>query len=178
MNVSARRLWVLALLILSMRKVRLTMVRVRGASMMPTLCDGDRVLAVRLGEWRFLRPPLGAVVVFPSPFPRLPGQAGEPDLLIKRVGHVRRHVGGDGAGVSRCLFLYGDARESSSSAQFGLVPFKDVLGVALLRLTDAGVSAVPRRHCAIVAAESFDDLSSTEGPLSAHHALSQPNSRR
>ena len=109
-------------------------VRVRGASMAPTLHPGDRVL-VAVGR----APKVGQVVVFRPP----PTLAVGEDWLIKRVVAgagdavpiaVRHKVNQDFV-PDGCLVVLGDNDESCDSRRFGYVRSSDVLGsvVRLLR---------------------------------------------
>lgn len=84
---------------------------VRGRSMLPTLCDGDRLLV------SYGRPPVvGDLIVV-----RLPGRAG---LAVKRL----LRAGPDGWWVER-----DNPREGVDSWLVGAVPDGDLVGVVVLR---------------------------------------------
>jgi signal peptidase I len=130
--------------------------RVEGGSMEPTLRDGDRLLAVRPGPWRPLRP--GAIVVG-----RVPAHAGGDGsaLFVKRLlalpGQVARvpldrlaagrPVGPYAATIDGTdatwpvpaghVFVKGDAPDSADSASWGPVPRGDLVGVVVMRLLRA-----------------------------------------
>jgi nickel-type superoxide dismutase maturation protease len=92
--------------------LRLTRVRVAGPSMLPTLAEGERLLARRVRRLR-----TGDLVVCRSPL--------EPDrLLVKRVAGIEGRqirVQGDNAGAS------------TDSRAFGPIDRREVLGVACYR---------------------------------------------
>ena len=87
-------------------------VEVKGDSMVPTLHDGDRLLALRLG-----RPHRGDLVVLSDP--RQPSR-----LVVKRVVSVHGHM----------LSVAGDNPEhSTDSRTYGPVPVHSVLGRVVRR---------------------------------------------
>lgn len=91
-------------------------VRVQGASMLPTYADGDRLLAMRRPLLRRVSP--GDVVVV-----RASNPSGLPELLVKRVERVEPgdHNGGR-------VFVAGDNPPSYDSLVFGPVPLSHVVG--------------------------------------------------
>ncbi|OZM82417.1 signal peptidase I [Pseudonocardia sp. MH-G8] len=133
----------------------LRIIRVQGDSMVPALHDGDRLLAVRPGPWRPLRP--GVIVVG-----RVPAVAGGDGsaLFIKRVlalpGEIARVPLDRLSAVQRSndyrfgatidgpdatwpvpaghVFVKGDARDSADSVSWGAIPRGDLVGVVVARL--------------------------------------------
>ncbi|MDE1173183.1 MAG: S24/S26 family peptidase [Parvibaculaceae bacterium] len=101
------------------------LIRVRGRSMEPTLCDGDHVLVRRPGRWRPARP--GDVVCI-----RREGEA----QLIKRLG--RRTPGGG-------FHLSGDGAVSAPSVDLGTVGREQIVARAILRISDRGVHFIRSR---------------------------------
>lgn len=100
-------------------RLTLLVVRVDGASMLPTFHPGDAVLTVR----RFVRPTVrrGDVVVC-----RLPkGIPGPDSYLVKRVLQVE-----DGR-----VFVGGDGDRSYDSRTFGPIPLDHVVGHVVARLS-------------------------------------------
>ncbi len=99
-----------------------TLMRVVGRSMAPTLCDGDVVVVRQL---RSSPLKLGHIVVFRHPDTRVQ----EP--VIKRIAASQI------ADVGNAMFLYlvGDnPAESQDSRHFGAVPVSAVSSVVLFRL--------------------------------------------
>lgn len=88
------------------------LVTVRGNSMSPTLRDGDRVLVRRSRRIR-----AGQVVVFAT----VRHQRSDPPCLVKRVTEVE----GEQFAVA------GDNPRSLGSAQLGVIPRADLLGVVV-----------------------------------------------
>ncbi|GIG65140.1 S26 family signal peptidase [Phytomonospora endophytica] len=122
---------VLAVVLLVLARSRLRLIEVDGVSMMPTLNDGQRILA-----WVGRSPRLGDVVVF-AMVPR--GLPGDPPWMIKRVlalpgdpvpAGLRAVVGGDVLVPEGSMLVLGDNPRSSDSRGFGYVSLTSVLGVA------------------------------------------------
>jgi nickel-type superoxide dismutase maturation protease len=96
-------------------------VEVTGDSMVPTLAPGDRLLVLRLGHRKFLRP--GSLVTVAAP----PG-AGRPAEMVKRV------VDGGGSTVA----VVGDNPDASTdSRSFGRLPLRSVTGLVFYRYAPA-----------------------------------------
>jgi nickel-type superoxide dismutase maturation protease len=101
-------------------------VEVRGASMEPTLLDGDRLVVVSRPWGDRLRPAAGDVVAVADP--RDTGR-----VLVKRVASVDR--------VAATLEILGDAPDASTdSRDFGPVPVASVVGRVVHRYGPAGRS--------------------------------------
>ncbi|MQY04565.1 S26 family signal peptidase [Actinomadura macrotermitis] len=122
-----------------MARGRLVVVTISGTSMMPTLRDGDRVLARRRSLGRLRR---GDVVVLepPADGPYLPGPGG-PSWNVKRVAALpgdRLPPGvpgpADGTVPPGALAVLGDNPDSVDSRQRGLFPGDRLLGVVVRRL--------------------------------------------
>ncbi|MBO2437505.1 S26 family signal peptidase [Actinomadura nitritigenes] len=139
-----------ALVALGWARTRLVVVTVDGASMLPTLRDGDRVLARRRPLHRVRR---GDVVVLEPPpdGPYLPGPAG-PDgrtWNVKRVAAVPGDpvppgIAGEGGTVpDGALAVLGDNPDSVDSRQRGLYPGDRLLGVVVRRLN---IAPAPRQE--------------------------------
>jgi signal peptidase I len=121
-------------------------IAVAGASMEPTLRDGDRVL-VRRQAPNGLQ--VGAIVVFLEPGghhrPGSPasGLASQP-WAIKRIaampghvvpGSVRPAVGGTDVVPADMLVVLGDGPRSGDSRQWGFIPADRTLGHVVRKLT-------------------------------------------
>jgi signal peptidase I len=112
---------------------RLFVVTVHGASMEPTLADGDRLLARRTST-----PRTGQVVIVEAPV-RDPGwawrrgrlaPAGTGEWIVKRVAAV----GGGEVPAGTLLILGDNPAASIDSRELGFVPADRVLGVMVRRL--------------------------------------------
>ena len=110
-------LGLLAIALTGLARWTFVVVRVDGASMLPTYADGDRLLAIRSPATRAARP--GDVVVVMAP---APGRTSGGELLVKRVARVERGPSG-----SR-LFVVGDNAPSYDSSTFGPLPTDAVVG--------------------------------------------------
>jgi signal peptidase I len=136
---------VLALALGAMRWLH-AVVSVRGPSMEPEICDGDRLLARRCGIGQ-LRP--GQIVIFSEP--GLPQRrqpawltgAGRRLWVIKRVAAipgdpvpdaVRPAVGGASVVPPRAIVVLGDGPQSRDSRQWGFVAARHIFGVGVRRL--------------------------------------------
>ncbi|WP_375042600.1 S26 family signal peptidase [Actinomadura sp. NTSP31] len=136
-----------ALVAVGWARSRLVVVTVDGTSMLPTLRDGDRVLARRRPLDRVRR---GDVVVLepPSDGPYLPGPAGSdgPVWNVKRVAAlpgdpVPPGITGEGGTVpDGSLVVLGDNPDSVDSRQRGPYPADRLLGVVVRRL---GITPAP-----------------------------------
>jgi signal peptidase I len=122
---------------------RLVVVTVRGASMLPSLRDGDRVLVRRCGPARLRR---DAIVVAAQPrapvtvwtikrVVALPGDAVPADVRV---------AAGATSVPAGAVVVKGDSAVSVDSRQLGFYSTADVMGVVLLRLGRAPVDAVLR----------------------------------
>lgn len=106
-----------------------TLATVRGYSMLPTLSDGQRVLAIRRRRYR-----VGDVILFWVPVGS--GTAGDPDFRVKRViataGQPRPAIfaGSSLANLvpARHVAVVGDAPRSEDSRQLGYIPLRSVRG--------------------------------------------------
>ncbi|WP_214322580.1 signal peptidase I [Nonomuraea sediminis] len=133
-----------ALIAVAVLRRRVVVVSVSGASMIPTLRHGDRLLVRRVAGERLRR---GDLVVLTEP---VPCRADErPRWMVKRVvavpgdeqpsflpGWVRRSEGVVAPGH---LVVLGDNPEfSRDSRHFGALPSDRVVGVVLRRLGASG----------------------------------------
>jgi signal peptidase I len=127
----------------------LLVVRVVGASMLPTLRPGERVLAVRRGCGRRLR--RGDLVVFQVPAAAVAGSEGFPPdvlaavlpLVVKRaVALAGDPALGSGTVPPGYVFVVGDHSESNDSRHYGPVPLSRVVGRVVARLGQPGEPAV------------------------------------
>ncbi|MDQ2838450.1 MAG: S26 family signal peptidase [Actinomycetota bacterium] len=106
-----------------------TLATVRGYSMLPTLSDGQRVLAIRRRRYR-----VGDIILFWVPVGS--GTAGDPDFRVKRViataGQPRPALFADSALAdlvpARHVAVVGDAPRSEDSRQLGYLPLHNVRG--------------------------------------------------
>lgn len=110
----------------------LRLVRVSGASMAPTLSDGERVLVLR----RRRQPRKGSIIVFSYGGELLikrvvacPGDAVPESVRVGSSPAARDRVVGE-----RQLVVLGDSGVGTDSRVFGYVPFDSVLGVVVRRL--------------------------------------------
>src|SRR5262245_41299398 len=104
-------------------------VRVDGASMVPTFNPGETLLALRRPPWRPVR--RGDIVVC-----RLPAEISGPDaLLIKRVTALAGEVAADSVVPAGRVFVCGDGASSYDSRQFGPIPVRSVVGHVVARLS-------------------------------------------
>jgi nickel-type superoxide dismutase maturation protease len=107
---------VLAVLGAAVRRAEVT-----GDSMVPTLAPGDRLLVLRLGHRKFLRP--GSLVMVAAP--PVPGR---PAQMVKRL--VDHH----GSTVA----VVGDNPDASTdSRSFGRLPLRSVTGLVFYRYAPA-----------------------------------------
>jgi signal peptidase I len=108
-------------------------VRVDGASMVPTFRPGEAVLAIRRPPWRSVR--RDDIVVC-----RLPRDIAGPDaLLIKRVTAIAGEPAGAGVVPSGRVFIRGDGTSSYDSRKFGPIPVACVVGRVVARLSRGGL---------------------------------------
>ena len=98
-----------------MTKKPLSIIRVKGQSMLPFYKDGDFVIITRIFS-RFLFKKNRDVVFIHK----------ELGLLIKRVQSVNRR--------EKVIKVFGTAGASLSSAKIGKVRFENIIGVVLLRI--------------------------------------------
>ena len=102
-----------------------TLMRVVGSSVVPTLCDGDVVLVRGLRNPQ-LKP--GEIVVFRHPNPKIEHS------VIKRIAPGQL-MNADGGRSLVLLYVVGDnPTESQDSRHFGPVPFAAVSGRVVFRL--------------------------------------------
>ena len=107
----------------------LTIATVRGGSMMPTLSNGQRVLAQRCRRYR-----VDDIIVFHTPH-RI-AAVGDPAYRVKRIAATAGHPlppALRGAGLPATvppghLAVLGDAANSEDSRHLGLVPRSAIVG--------------------------------------------------
>ncbi|WP_444964233.1 S26 family signal peptidase [Nocardiopsis sp. M1B1] len=129
-----------ALLVWTRRRVFVT--QVFGESMLPTLRQGDRMLAVRTGRDTVFFPRQLVVLSDPeAPVIRDERNRRRRNYLVKRVVAVAGEplpegvAGGPGTVPEGCLVVLGDnPGRSHDSRDFGPVPVGSVLGTVLRRL--------------------------------------------
>jgi signal peptidase I len=97
---------------IALARAAFLLVTVRGDSMSPTLHDGDRVLVRRSRRIR-----AGQVVVFAT----VRHQRADPQWLVKRVTEVEGEQ----------FTVAGDNPRSLGSAQLGVLPRADLLGIVI-----------------------------------------------
>jgi signal peptidase I len=138
---------------------RLIVVTVSGASMEPTLRDGDRLL-VRRASPRSLS--AGRIVVLKRP----PGMAAESPWIVKRVYALPGGCvpGTDAVVPPGFVAVVGDNPRSHDSRQLGPLPTDSLLGVAVRRLStqDSGRKAGAAGASASAVAWAATPTSSTE----------------
>jgi signal peptidase I len=126
----------------------LLVVRVVGASMLPTLRPGERVLALRRRYGRRLR--RGDLVVSRMPAKAVAGSANfAPDVLeaalplvVKRaIALAGDPAPGGGTVPAGCVFVVGDHPESTDSRHYGPIPLSRVVGRVVARLGQPAESA-------------------------------------
>jgi signal peptidase I len=126
----------------------LLVIRVVGASMLPTLRPGERILALRRRYGRRLR--RGDIVVHQLPATAVDGSADfAPGVLLAALPLVVKRavaVGGDpapGGGTvpAGYVFVVGDHSESTDSRHYGPIPLTSVVGRVVARLGQPAESA-------------------------------------
>lgn len=130
-----------AVTVVSLRR-RLRVVTVRGASMTPTLQDGQRVLVRTRAEAR-----RDDLAVFRTPDPSFSDGS---EWLVKRIVAVAgdtvppdmRGAVPDEVVPAGAVVVRGDFAGSTSSKEFGLVPTNSILGVVVRPLVSSA-RAVP-----------------------------------
>lgn len=149
--IAGSALGILALGVLILR-TQLALVRVRGTSMLPDLCPGDRVLVwhgMPTGRPRRLQVGMVIVVRFPlvaraprGVWPVAP-RLGWDRWIIKRVaalpgdavpGAMREAAGGAVTVPERKLLVSADNPRGTDSRQWGFIQTSDVLGPVLKKL--------------------------------------------
>ena len=122
--------------------------RVRGASMAPTLADGDFVVALRHGPLlRRLKPPSAGDVVVLEPNDDATKRSKmwltlQSYSLVKRIDRLV-----EGSGLSAKAFrIRGDNPLSMAPEHFGAVTIHDIYARAVLRIPKAGRVRLLRRR--------------------------------
>ena len=126
---------------IGLARTKFLAVRVRGASMEPTLHDGDLVIAVRTTRHM----PRGGIVVFPEPQNR-PGAAdpplpAPPGLVVKRIAAVPgdrlppelwAHLGRGSLVPADCIAVLSDNPVGADSRIWGYIPQESCVGLIVL----------------------------------------------
>jgi signal peptidase I len=122
----------------------LTVITVRGDSMLPTYRAGDRLLVRRRWAGRPVR--RGDIVVC-RPFVSS-GKIADPLLVVKRVAALGGDRDPNGSQIvpDRHVYVTGDGPGSVDSRRFGPIPRERVLGRVLAVLLPADGPPGKRRH--------------------------------